>query len=129
MARRYVLHLPPVQHMNGKLAPSTLVCHNQPDTSETENTFYYGYRYAAKPDVSRYALRDKARNLSEHPYTPGEDAVKALFEQCVQTAIVLLDSPQERAKIQSSFRRQRRYVRLYNYTIAELVRNKGVPPW
>ena len=129
MARRYVLHLPPVQHMNGKLAPSTLVCHNQPDTSETENTFYYGYRYAAKPDVSRYALRDKARNLSEHPYTPGEDAVKALFEQCVQTAIVLLDSPSERAKIYASFKRQRRYVRLYNYTIAELVRNKGVPPW
>lgn len=115
--------------MNGKLAPSTLVCHNQPDTSETENTFYYGYRYAAHPDVSRYALRDKARNLSEHPYTPGEDAVKALFEQCVQTAIVLLDSPSERAKIHASFKSQSRYVRIYNYTIAELVRNKGVPPW
>jgi hypothetical protein len=129
MARRYVLHLPPVQHMNGKLAPSSLVCHNQPDTSETENTFYYGYRYAAKTDVSRYALRDKARNLSEHPYTPGEDAVKALFEQCVQTAIVLLNNPSERAKIHTAFRHQKRYIRLYNYTIAELVRHKGVPPW
>ena len=87
MGKRYFVHMAPVEHMNGKLAPSSLVCHNQPDTSETENTFYYGYRYAARADISRFALRDKARNLSVHPYTQGEEASKALFEECVQTAI------------------------------------------
>ena len=129
MARRYIIHTPPVQHMNGKLAPSSLVCHNQPDTSETENTFYYGYRHAARPEISRYALRDRARNLSEHPYTSGEDASKAMFEQCVQTAIALLNTPAERAKIHAAFRRQKRYIRIYNYAIATLIHNQGVPPW
>ena len=119
----------PVEHMNGKLAPSSLVCHNQPDTSETENTFYYGYRYAKRTDISRFALRDKARNLSEHPYTPGEDASKAMFEQCVQTAIALLNIPSERAKIHTAFRHQKRYIRIYNYAIAALIHNEGVPPW
>lgn len=129
MARRYIIHIPPVQHMNGKLAPSSQVVHNQPDSSETEDGFYYGYRHLKKPNISRYALRDKARNLSEHPYTQGEEASKAMFEQCVQTALQLLSNPTMRIRIAAAFRAQRRYVRLYNYTIATLVRNGGVPPW
>ena len=129
MGKRYTILKPPVQHMNGKLAPSSLVCHNQPDSSETENTYYYGYRYAARPDISRYALRDRARNLSEHPYTPGEDASKAMFTQCVQEAQELLSNPTSRIRIAAAWRAQTRYIRLYNYTIAELVKNNGVPPW
>ena len=129
MSRRYAIHMPPVQHLNGKLAPSTLVCHNQPDSSETENTFYYGYRYASKPNISRYALRDKARNLSEKPYTQGEEQQKALFTQCVAEAQALLSNPTTRIRITIAFRAQSRYVRIYNYTIAELVKHQGVAPW
>lgn len=121
--------MPPVQHMNGKLAPASLICHNQPDSSETENTFYYGYRHASKPDVSRYALRDKARNLSVKPYTPGETRQKALFTQCVQEAQELLSNPTSRIRIAAAWRAQTRYSRLYNYTIAELVKHNGNPPW
>lgn len=129
MGKRYLIHMAPVEHMNGKLAPSSLVCHNQPDTSESENTFYYGYRHAARPEISRYALRDRARNLSEHPYTQGEEDSKAMFEECVQTAITLLNTPAERAKIYAAYRRQKRYIRIYNYAIATLIHNQGVPPW
>lgn len=129
MARRYVIHIAPVQHMNGKLAPSSLICHNQPDTSETENVFYYGYRYQTRPDVSRYALRDRARNLSEHPYTDGEEVVKALFTACVNQARQMLASSEWHARILRAFRRQSRYSRIWNYAVAELVKHSGtVPP-
>lgn len=129
MAKRYTIHMPPVQHMNGKLAPSSLVCHNQPDSSETENTYYYGYRYAHRPDISRYALRDKARNLSEKPYTADETANRELFAYCVDTAKELLHDSEWRPRIQRAMRRQRYYIRLYNYAIAELVKHNGsIPP-
>lgn len=129
MARRYTIHLAPFAHMNGKLAPSSVVCHNQPDSSETENVFYYGYRYAARPEKSRYAIRDRARNLSENPYTAGEERVKAQWRECVDMARELLQDATMYARILAAFRRQRRYVRIYNYVIAELVmHNATIPP-
>lgn len=129
MARRYTIHTPPVQHMNGKLAPSSLICHNQPDSSESEVTFYYGYRYTSRPDMSRYALREKARNLAEHPYTDGEEAQKALFTECVNKADDLLHDAMWKYRIVRAFNRQRRYVRVWNYAIARLVKHGGhMPP-
>lgn len=129
MARRYAIHIPPVQHLNGKLAPSSWVCHNLPDSSESAVTFYYGYRYADKPDVSRYALRERARNLSEHPYTDGEEFNKALFTASVQHARQMLASQEWRVRILRAFRRQSRYSRIWNYAVAELVNHDGtIPP-
>lgn len=129
MARRYIIHTPPVQHMNGKLAPSAQVVHNQPDSSETEDSFYYGYRHRKKPNVSRYALRDKARNLSLNPYTRGEERVKSLFTDCVALAIDLLADTETYYRILEAFRQQRKYIRIYNYTIAVLVKHNGQSPW
>lgn len=129
MARRYAIYMAPVEHLNGKLAPSSHVCHNQPDTSESDVSFYYGYRYGVRPDVSRYALRERARDLSEHPYTDDEQAQKALFTSCVDLSRVLLSNPTKRPEIEHDFHKQARYVRLYNYTIAMLVKNNGVSPW
>lgn len=128
MARRYAIHLPPVQHMNGKLAPSSWICHDQPDSSVSEVTYYYGYRHANRPDISRYALREKARDLSVHPYTADETAHRDLFAECVDVARQLLHDPIDRAKISAAFRAQRYYSRVYNYTIAKLVQNGGTPP-
>lgn len=128
MARRYILHIPPVQHMNGKLAPSSVVCHNQPDTSESGVSFYYGYRYQSRPDKSRYALRDRARNLSDHPYTDGEELNKSLFTACVNLARQLLAAPEWHERILRAFRAQTRYARIWNYTVAELVLHSGVIP-
>ena len=129
MARRYIIHTPPVQHMNGKLAPSAQVVHNQPDSSETEDSFYYGYRHRKKPNVSRYALRDKARNLSLNPYTRGEERVKTLFTDCVALAIDMLADTATYYRILEAFKQQRKYIRIYNYTIAELVKHNGQSPW
>lgn len=129
MARRYIIHTPPVQHMNGKLAPSSQVVHNQPDTSETEAGFYYGYRHRKKPNISRYALRDRARNLSINPYTRGEERVKTLFTECVALAIDMLADTATYYRILEAFKQQRKYVRLYNYTIAELVKHNAQSPW
>lgn len=129
MARRYAILLPPVQHMNGKLASSSTICHNQPDTSESDVSFYYGYRHRKRIDVSRYALRENARNLSENPYTEGEEQQKALFTQCVAMTIELLSDPTKKAAVLHDFRMQHRYVRVYNYTIATLVKAGGVSPW
>lgn len=129
MARRYAVHIAPFAHINGKLAPSSYICHNQPDTSESDVSYYYGYRYAKRPDVSRYAIRDRARDLSVNPYTAGETRSKAMFEQCVQIARELLSDATVRPRIEAAFKAQRKYIRLYNYTIAELVMHNGVPPW
>lgn len=107
--------------MNGKLAPASQIVHNKPDSSETEDGFYYGYRYVARPDVSRYALRDKARNLSVHPYTQDEERTKAAFTDAVGEALQVLSSPERRAAAERDFRQQRRYIRLYNYVIATII--------
>ena len=128
MARRYVIHIAPVRHLNGKLAPSDVVCHNQPDTDESDVSFYYGYRYARRPETSRYAIRDKARNLSVHPYTQGEQDTKDMLTQCVATAQHLLSNPTIKARIRRDFNAQRRYIRVYNFTIATLILNQGVIP-
>lgn len=126
MARRYIIPLPPVGHMNGKLAPSSQVVHNQPDTTHTEDGFYYGYRYAARPDVSRFALRDKARNLSVHPYTLDEERTQQAMTDAVAYAQSVLADPQRRAAAASAFRTQHRYIRLYNYIIATAI-TMGTP--
>lgn len=123
-----MIPLPPVGHMNGKLAPSSQIVHNQPDSSETEDSFYYGYRYAARPDISRFALRDRARNLSVHPYTQDEERTKEAFTDAVAEAVDILHDPQRRASASEAFRRQKRYFRLYNYVIAEIIR-RGASPW
>lgn len=129
MARRYAIHIAPFAHVNGKLAPSSTICHNQPDTSESDVSYYYGYRYIKRPDVSRYAIRDRARNLSVNPYTAGEARCKAMFEQCVGIARELLRDATIRPRIEEAFYAQHKYIRLYNYTIAELIMNNGNVPW
>lgn len=128
MGKRYVLHIPPFQHMNGKLAPSSTICHNKPDTSESDVQFYYGYRYTSKPDISRYALRDRARNLAEHPYTDGEEVSKALFTACVSQARQMLASSEWHERILRAFRLQSRYSRIWNYAVADLVLHGGTTP-
>lgn len=128
MTRRYILHAPPVSHMNGKLAPSSVVVHNQPDTSESEVAFYYGYRLPNE-ERSRYAIREKARDLSVHPYREDEQANKSLFAECVATALTLLDDEESHAKVLHTFRLQTRYYRIWQYTIATLLANDGsIPP-
>lgn len=116
-----MVHTPPVEHMNGKLAPASQIVHNQPDTSETEDGFYYGYRYVARPDISRYALRDKARNLSVHPYTQDEERTQQAMTDAVSYAQSVLADPQRRAAATAAFEAQHRYIRLYNYVIATAI--------
>lgn len=129
LARRWATYYLPVEHINGKMAPSRIKCHNQPDTSESDNFFYYGYRHRKRPNVSRYALRDRARNLSVNPYTQGEEQQKALFTDSVAEAKSVLSNPTKAAAAERDFRSQRRYVRLYNYAIAMIIANGGVSPW
>lgn len=129
MTRRYAIFLAPVEHINGKLAPSSYVCRNMPDSTESDVSFYYGYKLAKRPEVSRYALRERARNLSQNPYTADETANKVRFKDCAQLAKQLLSEPQWRKRIQNAFRKQPYYIKLYNYAVAELVRNNGaIPP-
>ena len=124
MARRYIIHTPPVAHMNGKLCRAADICHNQPDTSESPVTFYYGYRYKAT-DISRYALREMARNLSEHPYSDDELYDMQLFAQAVEQAKTLTRT--RPAKVMAAFRASS-YKRLYNYCIARLIQCNGQTP-
>lgn len=39
----------------------------------------YGYKRAAQPDVNRFGIRNKCRNLNINPYTAAEDENRTLF--------------------------------------------------
>lgn len=124
MARRYLIHTAPVAHMNGKLCRSAEVCHNQPDTDESDVSFYYGYRYSWK-NVSRYALRERARNLAVKPYTDNELQDMQLFAQAVEQARAIIAT--RPPKVLAAFKASR-YHRLYNYAIARIVQCNGTTP-
>lgn len=120
----------PVEHINGKMAPQWLKCSNQADSDTNGVRFYYGYRNDKKPDISRYGVRERCRNLSVKPYTSAEEEQKTAFSAAATMAAAFMHDTEKRAQIGREFRRTKhRYTRLYNYAIARILANGGVSPW
>lgn len=127
-SRRYIIHIAPVAHMNGKMTQAADIVHNQPDTDQSDTQYYYGYRVGDR-QISRYALRVHARNLSNNPYTANETANKQYFKACIDAVDAALQNESKRALAFAAFRKQKKYVLLRNYCIAMTSRNGGVFPW
>lgn len=122
--RRFFETIVPITHLNGKLAPAAEICHPLPDSSSSLVSFLYGYRKKGNPR-SRFALRTKARNLAVKPYTAGETAAKSTFTAAV-AAVIANRSNWHNAV--PDFQQQSKYVTLYNFILAETIKNGGVFP-
>lgn len=128
-SKRYIIHIAPVAHMNGKLARQATVVHDNPVSDDSGGvSYYYGYQYAGR-ERSRYGLREKARNLSVNPYTAAETDNRVYFKTCINTVDNALQDPAKLAAATAAFKTQHRYVILRNYCIAMTAHNGGVFPF
>ena len=128
-SKRYYIATLPVEHMNGKLDRVAVKCHDMPDTDDSGGvSFYYGYRVGNRLQ-SRFGLREKSRNLSVNPYTPSETANRDLFAASVAATQAGLAIPAKHAAALAAFKRQTKYILLFNYCVAQTRANNGVFPW
>lgn len=127
-SKRYMVTTQPVEHMNGKLSSASEIVHNEEDTNESSsNGFYYGYRKAN--NISRFAVREKARNLTTNPYTTAETATKNTFTTSVAAVATGMANADILALIKADFDKQTKYIYLRNFAIAKTIENNGVLPW
>lgn len=75
-SRRYYIATAPVSHINGKLAPVRVKCKNTYEEEKDVEGFWYGYK---RHNINRYGIRQRCRDLNEHPYTAQEDENRTLF--------------------------------------------------
>lgn len=79
-SKRFYIATAPIASINGKMAPIWQKCPNTDEESEiVSEGFWYGYRRKARPDINRYAVRKKGRDLRLHPYTTNEEENRTLF--------------------------------------------------
>lgn len=131
-ARRYYIAIAPVEHINGKMAPVSYKCANSADPdSEPRVSFWYGYKHKASPNVSRYGIREKRRNLTTNPYTGEEDENRTLFRASLLAVYEHKTIAADWALMLADFRRQREYSTLIGYAVAACRSNGGewLPEW
>lgn len=126
--RRYAIFYAPIEHMNGKYDKASRKCSWQPDTDTNGVAYYYGYRHN-KHSVSRYAYRDKCRNLSLHPVTTSEQANLSLFRRSVQVAKDVYPYIIEGTEAFRQFKTQRQYVSKWGWSVAITYKNGGIFPY
>lgn len=126
--RRYALYNAPISHLNGKLQKADYKCSFQTDTDDNGHAYLYGYMHK-RYGISRYAYRNKCRNLSVKPITASEGDNNFLFQMSVQTAAANYAIPEEREKAFIQFRQQKQYISLWQFCIAQTRLNAGFWPF
>lgn len=117
--KRFIFFTPPIAHINGKMAGSDCIIHNKPDTSESDVSFYYGYkRSTSKKNKSLFALRERARNLSVNPYTNNENSNKRQFSDAVALAVETMRDPALRQAALTDFLAQKKYTSFWGFVVA-----------
>lgn len=112
-SKRFQMIAAPLEGFNGKLAPASYKCNNLPEGTMSGKKFYYGYR--KNYGVARFALRQKSRDLSEHPYSDEEGHIRLLFTQASKAASTALSDPQQRELLQAAFAKQTKYTTLFGF--------------
>lgn len=124
--RRYYIALAPVDHINGKMAPVRVKCPNSDDPEHLEvSGFWYGYRHANRPDISRYGIRTMCRDLTTKPYTPAEDENRILFTSSLAAVHAHKRVAADWSLMLADFARQSRYVSPIGYAVAACRSNGG----
>lgn len=129
-SRRYFTTTLPVEHINGKMAPSSTRCKNTYNPDDEHESYYYGYKRVAN-SVSRYAIRTKSRDLNTKPYTTQENENKALFTSSIEQVQRYRREPQAWELCMQDFRLQHDYVTPIGFAIAMTRKNGGewLPEW
>lgn len=111
----------PVEAINGKMAQAKVKCKVQDSATSTGVQFYYGY--AKFSNISRFALRNKSRNLALKPYSSKEKAHMTKFKAACQSASENLADVDMRAAAQARFKAQSKYKSLRGFLVAEYMKN------
>ena len=128
-SRRYYIAIAPISHINGKMAPNRVKCPNTDDPEHTHASgFWYGYKRAARPDVSRFAVRTACRDLTTHPYTDAEDENRTLFTSSLFAVYDHKTEPGDWALMLADFLSQDRYKTPIGYAVAAVRANGGEWP-
>ena len=122
-ANRYILTLAPVEHINGKIAPSVITCPYLPEGGKTDG-YMYGYRHIGGIR-NYYGIRTKCRNLSTNPVTDDEQANRAVFTASIICVNTNLQDPHKRALCAADFDKQTYYTTLRGFAIAAVRANGG----
>lgn len=131
-SRRYFITSAPVAHINGKMAPGYVTCPNTDDPEKIENPgFWYGYKRSTTPDVSRYGIRHKGRDLLTHPVTIAEEENRTLFTSALFAVYDHKDIPDDWALMMYDFEHQEQYKTPIGYAVARCRENGGewLPQW
>lgn len=129
-SRRYFTTTLPVEHINGKMAPSSVKCKNTHTSDQENDGFYYGYK-RLKSDTSHFAIRIKSRDLNTKPYTTQENENKALFTSSIEQVQRYRREPQAWELCMQDFRLQNAYSTPIGFAIAMTRKNGGewLPKW
>lgn len=124
-SRRYFLSIAPVAHINGKMAPQWQKCPNTEDPGKENQGFWYGFKRAADPSVSRFGVRLVSRNLIDHPYTAAEDENRTLFTSSLFAVYDHKTIAADWALMLEDFARQTHYTTPIGYAVAACRANGG----
>lgn len=125
-SRRYFTTTLPVEHINGKMAPSTTRCKNTYTPEGEHESFYYGFRRLVK--VNRYAIRSVPRDLNTKPYTSRELESRALFTSSIAEVQRYRREPIPWAKCLEEYHKQDTYSTPIGFAIATCRKNRGEWP-
>lgn len=122
-SKRYLMTMAPVEAINGKMAQAKVKCKVQDKATSTGVQFYYGYEKFS--NVSRFALRNKSRDLSKDPYSSKEQAHMNKFKSAIQSAIQTMQDVDLRAAAQARWKKQTKYKTLYGFLVADYIKNNN----
>lgn len=125
---RYVVYYAPIEHMNGKLQKAEYKCKWQQNSDTNGNAYYYGYRHRGR-NISRYAFRDKCRNLHLNPVTRAEEENISLFAQSVLVVKSIYNRLPADSDAFAAFMAQRQYRSFWCFCIAATRNNGGEWPF
>ena len=111
----------PVEAINGKMAQAKVKCKVQDKATSTGVQFYYGFQKFS--NISRFALRNKSRNLAAKPYSQKEQAHMNKFKSAIQSAHETLADVDMRGAAQQRFKKQTKYKTLLGFLVAEYLKN------
>lgn len=126
-SRRYFITTLPVEHINGKMAPSSTRCKNTYTPDDEHESYYYGYRRLVK-SVNRYAIRSIPRDLNTNPYTAHELQSRELFVNSIAAVHAYRREPLAWSKCLEEFRSQNTYSTPIGFAIAICRKNGGEWP-
>lgn len=126
-SRRYFTTTLPVEHINGKMAPTSTRCKNTYTPEDEHESYYYGYR-RVKSVINRYAIRSIPRDLNTNPYTARELESRALFTSSIAEVQRYRREPIPWAMCLEEFRSQNTYQTPIGFAIATCRKNGGEWP-